>query len=351
MKRNLVAPLLFVPALLAMESRGDSPAFAPQEGTVLKKVIENQTDITLDDMEMSVNGQDMSEMLGDMELSTSTVLVTKVTDTYGGSSDGRPTKVTRTYEELNSTQNATMTGGMMGGDGDGMEMLGSSELEGTTVLFTWDGDADAYDIAFDEDSDADDELLEGLEEDMDLREFLPDGEVGEGDAWDVDPSALRSVLSPGGDLKVSLEDTGMGMGMGSSTPPNFGTYLQDFDGEITAKFEATEDGIAVISLALDVSSSSDLTEFMEEMLAEQEMPEGMEIDISIDAMDMEYTFEGEGELRWNLAGGTFESLKIEGEIEQISDSAMAMSMGGQEQAMEQSMSFSGTQTIEFSVDG
>ena len=46
------------------------------------------------------------------------------------------------------------------------------------------------------------ELLTNLDEDMDLRALLPAKEVAKGDAWDIDTKSLKSLLLPGGDLKL-----------------------------------------------------------------------------------------------------------------------------------------------------
>ena len=180
-----------------------------------------------------------------------------------------------------------------------VEMGGSSDLEGMTVVFTWDEDDESYGVAFDEDSDGDDELLEGLEENMDLRAFLPEDDVAEGDTWGVDANLMRHVIAPGGALKILPDDLeGMGMGMGGSAPPNPGEFFEDFDGEITVKYLETreEDGarLAVLEISVDVSSAADMTDWMSEMIADAEMPEGMDVEIDVSALDMEFEFEGTG---------------------------------------------------------
>lgn len=351
-KRNLIAPLLLVPALLAMETRGEEPRFAPAEGTTLAKTIVNRTESTLDDMTMIMGGQDLSEMLGGMEMDQVTTVNFKFVDTYAAVGDGRPTRLARTYEELSSTSEVSASNPMAPGETNDMEMSGSSELEGETVVFTWSDDDEDYAKAFGEDSDGDEELLDGLTEDVDLRGLLPEGEVEVGDAWSVDTGVFAAILAPGGSVRIEPDGLDeMGMQMGGNTPSNIGEFFEEFDGDITVKLDSVADGTAVMLLTIDVSSTADMTEWMEAMMAEQEMPEGMEMEMDVDAFDMEYTFQGEGELRWNLAGGHFESLRLEGEMDQIVDAAINMSMGGQEQAIEQSMTFSGTQEITFSTGG
>ena len=80
---------------------------------------------------------------------------------------------------------------------------------------TWDDEEQTYYSEFDGD-DADESLLEGLLEDIDLRAFLPTEEVDVDDEWEVDTSTLGPVLLPGGAL---------------------GFYSQDWDEEVTDLIE------------------------------------------------------------------------------------------------------------------
>lgn len=343
--KQLLAPALLVPAILALEVLGGSPAYSPEEGTSLTKRYESKSEITLDDMSMNVNGQDMSEMVG-MEMDTSVTTVTAVTDLYAKVEEGRPTKLKRTYDELSSNSHVS-TSTQMTGEVD-MDVAGSSELEGESVLFKWDDGAYAAEYA--EGSDGDADLLEGLDESMDLAGFLPEGQVGEGDEWEVAPNVLRAVFAPGGSTGIKPEDTeSMGMGMGGNTPSNFGEFLESWEGSVTAKLSGhrEEDGVhvAVIQLEVDASSAADMTDWMQDMVADAEMPEGMEVELSVDSFDLEFSFEGKGELLWNLDTNLPYAFELSGDMEQVIDTSMNINAGGMEQAMEQSMAFSGTQTI------
>jgi len=349
-KRTLAPTLLLIPALMAMESRGESPAFGPSDGTSLVKHVQDSTSIALDEMSVIVGGQDMSEMLGGMEMEQTTDLAISVTDVFVTVSGGRPVKLTRTFDSLSTKSTSSATNPMESGEAQEMEFTGSSELEGETVHFAWDAESGEYDVKLDEESDGDEALLEGLLEDMDLRAFLPQDEVSPGDAWDVDPSALRTVFAPGGAVKIEPDDMeSAGMGMGGNSPPNLGEFLEEFDGEVTVKFESVEGGIAILSLTVDVASSADLTDWLQDMMDSQEMPDGIEIEMDVESFDMEFTFEGTGELRWNLSAGHFAGLTLEGDIEVISDTAMSFNMGGMEQAIENSLTMSGTKKVTYKI--
>ena len=71
-----------------------------------------------------------------------------------------------------------------------------------------------------------------------------------------------------------------------------------------------------------------------------ELPEGMNVEMDIESMDIEFEFVGEGEILWNLEAGVLHSLEVSGEMTQIID--MVMNMGGQ--SMENSMTQSGSHT-------
>jgi hypothetical protein len=75
-----------------------------------------------------------------------------------------------------------------------------SPLEGEVVAFAWNDDSKAYDATLVDR--VDDDLLEGLVEDMDLRGFLPpDGSsAASAEEWTVPTEAWTALVHPGGDL-------------------------------------------------------------------------------------------------------------------------------------------------------
>lgn len=342
--RTFLVPALLVPALLAMESHGDAPTFAPEAGSSLTKRFETQVDISLDDSEMVVNGEEQSMP---MESETHVTTTIAFTDRYDAVGDGRATKLTRSFDELSSETTGSQTGPMGSND---VDVSGQSDLEGESVVFSWDEDAEEYDAAFDEESSGDDELLEGLVADTDFTAFLPDGDVAEGDAWDVEPSAILGLIAPGGSLNITDDSAPAGTSPGGSGPSDL---LEEFDGEIAATFAGLreEDGarLAVIELEIDVSSAVDMTEMMLEALSgSEDMPDGLEMDV--ESADMEFLFEGSGEIVWNLSAGIVYSARISGDVEQIIDQSMHISFGGQEQSMETSSTSTGTQTVTLATD-
>src|SRR5688572_27003265 len=81
-----------------------------------------------------------------------------------------------------------------------------SELEGAVVRLAWDADEERYGVRWSEKRPRElDELHAGLREDADLRGLLPDERVAVGARWEIEPSRMRDVLLPLGDLAIGVE--------------------------------------------------------------------------------------------------------------------------------------------------
>jgi len=156
----------------------------------------------------------------------------------------------------------------------------------------------------------------------------------EGATWEIEPEELRNLLAFGGALKLEMEAEDMpdlpGFGGGNSMP-SADQYLGELQGTVTAEYRGTreEEGakVAVIHLAVAVNSAKDMTDFFREVMANAEMPEGMDIETEVESVDMEVELEGEATLLWNLAGGHLHSFELTCKGASTTDMAMAMSMG------------------------
>ncbi len=310
---------LRLPALLAaplcLLGAGESPAFGPDPGTTLSKTFRMSVDLELDDLSLVANGMDVTDMIGSFEVSFGSRLNVEVTDEYVSVNDGRPTKLRRTYDKaVNSVEMEYTSDFDSGSEGNDLETL----LEGRTVIFEWDEDEEDYVVAFEGDEE-DDELLEGLSEDMDLRRFLPEGEVEEGDEWNVDPYLLGPVLAPGGLLGFQADSESveaqeiLDQFMGADIEKVLRSLL---DGEVVCTFEGMEEvdevSVAVIKIAVEIDSSVDLVEFLETII--EELAEGADEDVSIDQAELAFELEGEGRLLWDLDAGHFDGFEANGDV-------------------------------------
>lgn len=337
-------PLVLVPLALASDWAGDKPSFQPKQGTTLSKRVSIQNELELDDMSMEVDGQDMSEIAGQIEVTLKVTTELAVTDSYESVSAGRPGKLKRSFDEISSVTHVSQSSAMAGDEEKDIPL--KSELEGRTVVFSWDEDESSYGVAFDG-TEGDAELLEDLEENLDLRGFLPASEVAQGDSWEIPAEAVKAALAPGGDVKLRPEgeaDPMSGMNQFSQSD-----IIGELDGEFTAVYAGTreEDGkrVAVIQLKIEAQSARDMTEDLGEIqeLMKGNMPPGLEMEIS--ALDAEYEYEAEGELLWDLEASLAHGLSLSGEVRMIVDMSMSMKMGDNEQSMDISQTYVGTQTI------
>ncbi len=341
------------PFLIAMTLPAERVAFGPADGTRLAKTFTLTSDMTLESMDMLMNGSPNPIDMG-MEMSGVNNTVIAVTDEYVSVSGARPAKLQRTFETI-TVEGEGSTANNMTGEVE-MSMEGESELTGANVVFTWDADSEEYEVAFAEDEEGDEELLAELDEDMDLRALLPSGEISVDDEWEIDPDALKALLLPGGNLHLDIEmdgdDAGMG-GPGGGMDGNYGEMMGDADGTFTGKLTGTKevDGrkVAVITLTVEVDSSNDMTEMMREQMAEMELPPEA-ASMEIESVDVELSLEGEGQLLWDIEGGHFHSLELNLEVSSTMDNVMAMSMQGTEMAMESTMEFTATQTVLATVE-
>ncbi len=355
-KRYLsIAALLCAPALLAFQPRGTSVTFSVAEGANKTKTFTSSVTLSLDEMSMLMGGQP-SPMTPSMELTTETTTTIEVSDEYLKMGAGAPTKLKRSYLSLAKADSKEMETEMMGQVTNANSSTNStSELEGMSVIFAWDADAEEFVASFPDDE-GDVELLDGLTEDMDVRCLLPAGEVSEGDEWKIAPVNLSSLFSTGGDLKFVPEesDSDDPMDMGSDMGGADDWFNDDMEGEATATFEGTrktEDGIevGVIKLTFLLSNAVDLTEITQEAMESSELPPGVE-DISINSVDVEVELEGEATLLWNLKEGYIYSFELKSEMLLNMDMNMGISAQGMEIDIDQGMEFSGNMNNTVSVE-
>jgi hypothetical protein len=345
------------PLLISGEGRGTEIAFNVSSGTTLTKTFEVTTDVTMDSFDMTMNGQE-PPMMPSMDLTLRSEASMVFEDTYSAVSDGRPTSISRTYETLGGESESAMEMEIMGEtQNEGSSAVMSSVLEGESVEFNWDEKAESYAIVLPDGSPLEEEDAEGLLEDTDFRALLPDGEVSEGDEWEIDISKLRGILSPGGNTLLIPEETeedASSMGMGSNDMGDLNDYFnEDCEGEFTAVFDGmqkTDDGeFAAIKFTFEISNAVDITERVQESLEGGELPEGVG-EMEVEHVDLEVAYEGEGVMLWDLKAGHFHSYEASGDFEMLTDQGMLIEAMGQEMAIEQTMEFSGSLTYSASAE-
>jgi len=348
MKARTFLPLtVLAPLLLASNWAGDKPTFQPKPGASLTKHFVQEFEMELDDMSLEVDGKDVSSVAGQMQMAMKVNQKLSVTDQYESLEGGRPTKLKRTYDELggNTHVSQSMPVGDMPDSENDLPM--SSELEGATVVFTWDEGSSSYDAAFDGAGKNDKALLENLDEDLDLRGLLPTAEVAKGDTWKLPIDAVKATFHPGGDIKLRPESGAAPAGGMDQMSPS--EMIGDPTGEFTGTYGGTrdEDGVrvAVIQIKIDLKSAQDMAGKLDSVKSKmaERLPPGVQVDVT--AFDTEIELTAEGELLWNMESGLVHGVHLSGEVRTIVDVSMNMTMGDRAQTMEQSLTFSGTQTL------
>jgi hypothetical protein len=344
--RPLALALWSLPLALGLATPLDELSYAPAPGTSVTRRIQIETEVSLEENRLEVDGQDPSLPSMDITMESSRLLA--VTDTYTTPGARGPERLERTFDEVASRTHITGSNPATG-DQD-IEVPGSSELEGKTVVFTWSTDDEAYELAFAEGSEGDQDLLRGLEEELDLRGFLPGKEVSEGDAWEIPVEAVRRLLAPGGKLKIEPDaDDERFQGMGGFDQFDPSDMVGALEGEFQATYAGTrsegDSKVAVIRLELSAKAVQDLSPQAARM--RDNLPE--ELQLEIEAFDGEFSLEAEGELTWDLAAGLPRALEVRGDLTMIVDVSMTMRAGKREQSLENSMTFAGTETITYST--
>ena len=310
--------------LLGLVPAADSIAYAPETGETLTKRFTMTTSGELDDLSLSVDGQDVGAMLGEAMFELENIQSYLVTDEVLAMGDGRPERLRRSFDELTGE---TVVSVEIAGNGDDNESEMTSELEGATVVFSWDEDEQSFSVDFDEgDEGRDTDLLEGLEEDMSLRVFMPDGEVDEGDSWEISVEDLFDVGVPGGNLALLPEDSDeLDMEELAEILEELSETIEErfpdwTSGTATATYEGTrdEDGteVAVIKIEIEIEIDADLAELLatvvDEVLSKvDEAPE--DLDLSVSEANLSMSITGTGELTWDTDAGHMYGFSFQGD--------------------------------------
>lgn len=287
---KLFLPPLFLFALSGLAPDDEELVFAPEEGTTLKRSFEAQADYEPAELSVTLDGNEL-EVEQQVPVTLHFVERIVVRDAIEGVEDGRPTELVRTFLEL--AQDYTFSS-----EGEDGEQSATSELEQRSVRFSWDAEEEDYSVEVADDGDElDEDLLEYLREDMDLRGLLPEGEVAEGDEWEFDPTVYVAFMWPSGLLDFRTADEELdevGRDMNAET-------MERIEGTAKARFAGVreEDGVrvAVLEIELDIETGAS---------AQRETEQG--------TIDIELTIEREleGEILWDLENDHLVSAELEG---------------------------------------
>ena len=296
--------------------------FAVEEGAVVSKSFSSSGSFNLEDAQVMFNGEEAPlDQIG-MEDGIDVEFEVEMgcTDTYEtmGEVDGepRPTVLLRAFDAARRAYED------QDGDGEDEEL----SLVGTTVRYAWDEGLGAYDTSFVGDEEGDEEDLEGLREDMDLRSLLPEGEVDEGDSWTPSGSAVLELLIPGFDVDEALG--GDDDELPAPVRERIQQMFEDLTLECTLAGEVEEDGVTLQRIDLVATLEDTIAVDPEWIMDEEEEAENPEM--TWDHFDAELEFGLEGSVLWNAAEGRFQSYDCDLEGTVVVDAALALEAFGLE---------------------
>lgn len=305
MMKPILAALAF--AFLAPAS-SDTLAFGPKEGTKLAKRFAHHMQLEKRSMTISMGGRELpAELTEKAVFDMEGRQEVEVVDEYQKLGDDRPLVLARTYSKLADAQT------------ENIQMIGmpeprekkvekESKLEGKTVLFRWDEEKDEYAKEWKGDEE-DDELLQGLKEDMDLRKLLPGKAVAEGDSWKLELKECKELLGPGGDFGFEEE--------GEEKDDNDG-FEENLTGDVECTYAGTKDvdGRKLGRITITCKGST----FQE---PDDEEASGK----------MTFEFDLEGEALWDIEGHHLVSYELAGDATMKLDMSREFEAGDKKHEM------------------
>jgi hypothetical protein len=314
-------------ALISAAPRLDTTlAFAVPEKTKLVRSIVADSEMESTKFSMSMDGQDLpDEIAKEFKLTFKNHEEIEVTDEFVGVKDGSVTKMQRTFDTLKGTMGQTFEGPGGQGNKESNEDK-TSPLEGKSVVFTRDGDD--FKVAF-ADGEGDEELLAGLEQDLDLAKFLPTKAVADDATWEIEPSAFAVLIEPAGRVKLRTERAKDEDNKLSSA------LIESLKGKAHGKLKGVRDegGAKVAEIAID----AELTATGSDERADQgSMTMAMEITV-------------EGTLLWDVKAGHARSLELTTKNTSTMKIEASLEMGAETHESKQQIDLAGKDTLKITV--
>jgi len=311
----MIALLLSLHALPQAPAAGSPPArvelvFAPAPGARVSRGFEGRhalAVVSLRSASGSVSG------LAQSRFELSTVNTLDVLDRIDAAPAGAPAALRRVYERARLWAEIDLYDARGERTRDHWEAR--SPLEGHGVVFTRVPGKPEYGRHYVE-RETLEEYLGGLAEDLDLRALLPGRAVAPGDEWEIPAGSLSDVFAPGGRVTLGYAVGGGGpigrllaSGVGGSLAEVFGDRARG--GAKARLVEVLEEGearLARVAIEAELETSRDLQGLARSALGIGELFEG----VSVESARVEWSFEGRGELLWNLDAGRFEKFDLAG---------------------------------------
>ena len=272
---------------------------APEAGTSLTRTFEQSMTMELVDstIEVEVNGEPAEAEAPEIEVTLTQSERLVIVDEIVEGDESGVTSLKRTFETLEHVNAQEVTGEGIEESPEPEEQ--TSALAGRTVAFT--AEDDEWTAAWADDEEGDEELLDGLEADGGFAFLLPDGAVEVGAEWELGAEAFILLGEPFGDLHFLGEDEEAERSDEFDELFEEGLEVESF----VCTLESVEDGVATITFSLEATTAVE----QEDDLPEEAVAMGVEA-----TTELEFAFEMEGTLAWQLEERRMSSLEVTGEV-------------------------------------
>jgi hypothetical protein len=319
-------------ALASFAPGPDEVRYAPEKGLKVTRTCVTSGEFELESVRVTVDGEEHPAP-GKPSGSVSSEEKIVVSDELVAVVSGRPEKLARTFGEIHKQQTSSETRP----DGEVAEQTQklTCDLKGKRVTFTWNADDKRFDVQAAADQKLDADVLDGLDEDMDLRAFLPTKPVAKGDSWDIEPAAFHAVLWPGGRLRY--HDADKDEPDADELKLDAALYASlDGDASVTYAGQREQDGVKVFVLHVkaDLSRTGEFVSSSEHGGAP-----GAKV-------KLKFTTKAEGDLLWSVEHAHLISLTLEGPAA----FTQGISYEWRGQSVEQVRKFSGKARYSFAVE-
>lgn len=330
---------LLLPILLA--TPGDSIQYQAEQGSRVRITTEHNAEISLVDQEFTVTVDGEEQPTGeqpDVEVTLSLSQSVVFVDSIQEAKEGQPTKIERSFETLNGVFSQEITGLPEGMDAPEPVEVGS-ELEGESIILSWDEEESEWIAEASEDASYSEEALEPIEHNADLSYLLTDEEIEAGSSWELDAEAFRRLMDLSGEIDMKPDDKEEEEeeeGEETWEAKTFVLTVKEFD-----------DSSATITVELQAGR-------VEESEMEMEIPDH---DMDPPVITMEDTLEWDltGELIWNRKANRADSMTLEGTLSRHVDRQQEMSGPMGDVSIHEIQSFEGpfsvTMTFEDAPEG
>lgn len=291
------------------------------KGTTLLRSFESKGSLSLQSIAVTVDGQDQ-DTGADPEMSVAQSSAYEFADQIEAVADGQPTRLVRKFTKIFSDRVQKFTAPGQDEAESSAEL--DSELVGKRVAFECEDSKWSAKWAGDET--ANDDLLEGLQAEVDFRAFLPDKDVAEGDSWEPEASAFENFLRPGGRLSRKTK------GEDAAANNRHEAALDDStDGKAKATYRGIreEDGVQVAVIAL----TAEITQHSSE---ESDAGKAGTLETLVDL-----TFKVEGEILWDVSAGFARAGSLTGTLDMVQTQSRTVEAEGAEHTIKQVLSLSG----------